>query len=105
MTTNPTRSTTQSLDAIAKQQAMDKAIETARKAMFRDSLKTTNSGDDFFETSVWGIRQLVETVFEAAYHEGLHTGYRQGRAHACKEADGQPAPSSPNNPTIHTDRA
>jgi len=97
MTTNPTNS----LDAIAKEHAMDKAIETARKTMFRDSLDTTNSGDDFFETSVWGIRQLVEAVFEAAYHEGLHTGYRQGRAHACKETTGQPAPSSPTNHAIN----
>jgi len=53
----------------------------------RDSLDTTNTGDGFFETSVWGIREPVESVFEAAYHQGLHTGYRQGRSHDCKEAN------------------
>ena len=101
MTNNTPRRNTQSMDAITKRRAMDEALETARKAMFRDSLETTNSGDDFFETSVWAIRDLVEAVFEAAYHQGLHAGYRQGRTHACKEADGQPAPSSPNNPAIN----
>ena len=90
-----------SIDGVTKQRVMDEALETARKAMFRDTLETTNTGDDFFETSAPAIRDLIAAVFETAYHQGLHAGYRQGRTHACKEADGQYAPSSPNNPTIN----
>jgi len=96
----PKRTKTTSLDAIAKRRSMEDALERARKAMFRETLEETRSGDDFFETNVVAVRDLVGRVFEAAYAEGLHAGYRQGRADACRETNGEPAQSSPRNPRL-----
>lgn len=91
--------TTNSLDAIAKQQTLDAETEWARKHLDLETLATRGRDRlDFHEVSVDAIRALIRHAFETGYREGLHTGYRQGRADAAREATGREAPSSPRNP-------
>ncbi|MCE7974817.1 MAG: hypothetical protein DYG92_10940 [Leptolyngbya sp. PLA1] len=98
----PRKNTKNSLDGIAKGQVMQKALEIAREEMMRETLDEARNGTDFFETNVNAVRDLVRRVFEAAYAEGLHAGYRQGRSDACREARGDDAPTSPRNPELPT---
>jgi hypothetical protein len=90
-----------SLDEVTKQQDLDAAMEQARTALGLDTLETRKRDAlDFHDLAVWSIRDLVRRAFEAGYAGGLHAGYRQGRADACAEVGGEPAPISPRNPEI-----
>jgi hypothetical protein len=92
-----------SLDGIAKQHALDAEMEWAKVELLLETLDTRMSDRlDIHEIPVWSIRDLVRHAFEAGYHEGLHTGYRQGRGDACKEAAREEAPTSPRNPELPT---
>lgn len=92
-----------SLDGISKQKAIDAEMEWAKVELLLETLETRKSdGLDFHEIPVWSIRDLVRHAFEAGYHEGLHTGYRQGRTDACREAAQEEAPTSPRNPELPT---
>ena len=98
---NDTRPPKMSLDGTAKQKALDAAMEQARIDLKLETLETRHSDRlDFREYAVWIIRALVRNAFEAGYREGLHTGYRQGRGDACKEAAREEAPTSPRNPEL-----
>jgi hypothetical protein len=90
-----------SLDAIAKQQDLDGALEQARTALGLETLETRKRDAlDFHDLAVWSIRDLVRQAFEAGYAGGLHAGYRQGRSDACAEVGGGAAPANPRNPQI-----
>ena len=93
-----------SLDGIAKQQALDAAMDRARAALHLETLETRKRDAlDFHEIPVWSIRDLIRHAFETGYHQGLHAGYRQGRGDACHDAAGQEAPTSPRNPQLPTE--
>lgn len=96
-----TKAAKASLDQISKQKAFDAEMEFARVELFLETLNTRKSDSlDFHEIPVWSIRNIVRHAFEAAYHEGLHTGYRQGRGDAVKEAAREEAPTNPRNPEL-----
>lgn len=90
-----------SLDAMCKQAAIDAAMERARHAPRLATLQTRGRDAlDFHAIPVSAIRDLVRHAFESGYRDGLHSGYRQGRSHACNEAAGREAPSQPRNPDL-----
>ncbi len=98
---NAPTSPTPSLDALGKQAALDAAMDHARHALRLETLDTRGRDAlDFHAIPVSAIRDLVRHAFERGYRDGLHTGYRQGRSHACEEAAGREAPSQPRNPDL-----
>ena len=100
---NAKKTTKTSLDGISKQKALDAEMEWAKVELLLETLETRkNDGLDFHQIPVWSIRDLVRHAFEAGYHEGLQTGYRQGRTDACREAAREEAPTSPRNPELPT---
>jgi hypothetical protein len=95
---------TKSLDAIAKQNALDAEMEWAKVELLLETLETRKRDSlDIHEIPVWSIRDIVRHAFEAGYREGLHAGYRQGRGDAAREAGGREAPAGPRNPELRTD--
>jgi hypothetical protein len=95
---------TKSLDAIAKQNALDAEMEWATVELLLETLETRKRDSlDIHEIPVWSIRDIVRHAFEAGYREGLHAGYRQGRGDAAREAGGREAPTGPRNPELTTD--
>lgn len=99
----PRKRTTNSLDGIRKQQALNAEMEWAKVELLLETLETRKrDGLDFHEVPVWSIRDLVRHTFETGYREGLHAGYRQGRADACREGQREEAPTSPRNPELPT---
>lgn len=92
-----------SLDRMAKQRALDAAMEWAKTDLLLETLETRKRDAlDIHEIPVWSIKDIVRHAFETGYREGLHAGYRQGRADACAEAAGGTAPTSPRNPELPT---
>jgi hypothetical protein len=92
------------IDAVTKQKALDAEMEWAKVELLLETLETRKRDSlDIHEIPVWSIRDLVRHAFERGYREGLHTGYRQGRTDATREARGQDAPSGPRNPELPTD--
>lgn len=90
-----------SLDGLAKQKALDAELEWAKVELLLETLETRKSDRlDFHELPVWSIRDIVRHAFESGYHERLHTGYRQGRTDASREAAREEAPTSPRNPQL-----
>ena len=101
MTTN--KSNRPSMDAIAKQQALDAEMEWAKVELLLETLETRKRDAlDIHEIPVWSIKDVVRHAFEAGYHQGLHAGYRQGRGDSCREAARDEAPTSPRNPHLPT---
>ena len=100
----PARTTAKpSMDAIAKQHALDAEMEWARVDLLLETLETRKRDSlDIHEVPVWSIKDLVRHAFEAGYHAGLHTGYRQGRGDACRESMRDEAPTNPRNPQLPT---
>lgn len=57
-----------------RETALKHTTEWARRRLERDTLEEQRSGKDFFETSVWAVRELIEKAFaagEAAAKGGL----------------------------------
>lgn len=93
------------IDAVSKQRALDAAMQFARVELLLETLDTRGRDElDIHEIGVWSVRDLVRGVFDRAYREGLHAGYRQGRTDACREARGEPAPSAPRDPELPNHR-
>ena len=100
---NAKKNTKPSLDGISKRKALDAEMEWAKVELLLETLDTRKSDSlDFHEIPVWSIRDLVRHAFEAGYREGLHTGYRQGRGDAAREAAREEAPTNPRNPELPT---
>ncbi|GJQ28436.1 MAG: hypothetical protein HBSAPP03_03200 [Phycisphaerae bacterium] len=94
----------ENIDAITKRKALDAEMEWAKAELLLETLETRKRDSlDIHEIPVWSIRDLVRHAFESGYREGLHTGYRQGRTDAAREATGHEAPTWPRNPELPTD--
>lgn len=95
------RQASPSLDMRTKHSALDAEMEWARVRLLLATLETRGRDAlDFHAIPVSAIRDLVRHAFERGYRNGLHSGYRQGRSHACNEAAGREAPSQPRNPDL-----
>jgi|GEM_PF-5912065 len=53
-----------------KSRRLEQAIEAARVALDRTTLADQKNRDDFFEVSVWQVRQIVEAAFNLGYASG-----------------------------------
>lgn len=48
-------------------------LKIAKKWFHIKSFKKTNTGEDFFETSVWSVQSALEEAYSAGYKDAINS--------------------------------